>query len=571
MARNIGINFGGKRIIHPGAYARIDASALDVLGNLAARRIVFLGTSEGGEPNKIHWFTNFADARTVLRDGDLLTAGELAWNPSGDGIGAGEIGFLRVQPAKQATLTKDNMTFTSKDYGAHTNRIQVKLEDGSAPDSKKITVYYWADDVREIYDNLGLIFDVKYTGDQEYAALTIETDNETGKSTKLSIKVGADQASATEVLSYNLGEGEYYDVNKLVTDINEHVDFEASMKPLGNKNITTDVLDAVEDQDIKTTYTAKALQGDILYQTRLSNLITIEFGTGTFPANFDFTYLEDGEDGAPPASWSNYFDKLYGTGAYFVVPLTSDSAIHAECASYINTQAEQERTPMMGIYGGDFEETIDTVIGRAITLNSSRAVVCYPEIQYQHFDGTLVDLPPYMTAALIAGRVAGKEVGDPVSLDFVNIVGLGRVLKATDIDRLLQNGVTTLEAARQGGRVGYRIVQGITTHQVDANPSFREISMRIIADSLSTELVEILESKFVGGKGTVSTVALIKNEVQSFLDRKVRDEVIVEYDPESVTVRLEGETVYVDYQAVPVGALNYILITTKYYQQAIIA
>lgn len=571
MARNIGVNFAGKRIIHPGAYARIDASALDVLGTLSARRIVFLGTSEGGEPNKIHWFTNLSDARAVLRSGDLLTAGELAWNPSGDGVGAGEIGFLRVQPATQASLTKDNMTFISKDYGAHTNRIQVKLEDGSTAGSKKITVYYWADDVREIYDNLGLIFDIKYIGDQEYATLSIETDNETGKSTKLTIKVGADAETATEVLSYELGEGEYYDINKLVTDINEHVDFEASMKPLGNKNITTDVLDTVVDQDITSTYTVTALQGDILYQTRLSNLITIEFGSGSFPSNFDFTYLTGGTDGNTPSSWSTFLDKLYGTGTYFVVPLTSDTAIHAECNSYINAQADQERVPMMGIYGGDFEESIDTVIGRAITLNSSRAVVCYPEIQYQQFDGTIVDLPPYMTAALIAGRIAGKDVGDPISLDFVNIVGLGRVLKSADVDRLLQNGVTTLEAARQGGRIGYRIVQGITTHQVDANPSFREISMRIIADSLSTELVEILESKFVGGKGTFNTVAMIKNEVQSFLDRKVREEVLVEYDPESVTVRLEGETVYIDYQAVPVGALNYILITTKYYQQAIIA
>jgi hypothetical protein len=53
-------------------------------------------------------------------------------------------------------------------------------------------------------------------------------------------------------------------------------------------------------------------------------------------------------------------------------------------------------------------------------------------------------------------------------------------------------------------------------------------------------------------------------------DRKVREEVLVEYDPESVVVRLEGEVVYIDYSCAPVGALNYILITTKYYKQSII-
>lgn len=571
MPRNIGVNFNGKHIVHPGAWSKIDANALNVLG-ANSRKLVFLGTSEGGEPGKIHWFATPADARAVLRGGDLLKAGELAWNPSNDGVGAGLIGFIRVQNATQAQLTKGNMVIKSLDYGAWTNQIQVKLEDGTTPGSKKLTVYHWKDDVKEIYDDLGVIFDIQYTGTQPYAALTITADSN-GKATRLSIKVGADQASAQEVLGYDLGQGMWNDVARLVNDINEHVDFVANMKPTGDKNITTDMLDPVSDQDIKTAkYDVLAMKGDILYQTRLSKLIEISFTTtGSFPANFDYTFLSGGSDGTVPSSWASYFDLLHGEGAYLIVPLTADRSIQAECNNFINAQADQERTYMMGVYGGDTDETIDEIISRAIALNSFRAVVTYPAIKVLDEDGQVVTLPGYMTAALIAGRIAGKAVGDPITLDFVNIVGLNKVLKSSDIDRLLQAGVTALEFVRQSSRAGYRIVQGITTHQVDSNPSFREISMRIIADTLSSELVEILESKFVGGKGTVNTVALIKNEVQSFLDRKVREEVLVEYDPNSVVVRLEGETVYIDYAAMPVGALNYILITTKYYQQPIFA
>lgn len=569
MARNVGVNFNGKHIIHPGAWSRINASALNDSSVPDSRRIVFLGSSEGGTPNQLMWFTNPSDAREVLRSGDLLTAGELAWNPGVDGIGAGTIGFIRVQNATRASLTQGNMTITSKDYGAWTNQIQVKLENGTIAGSKKITVYQWKDNVTEVFDNLGTIFDIQYTGTQPYASLTITTSN--GKATNLTVKVGADAGSATPVLNYALGAGQWNDLLTLVNDINQHAGFTATVKPTGDKtNITTDMLDAVNSQDIKTApYTVTAMQGDIQYQiNNLSKYVTVSFATGTFPTNFPFTYLTGGSDGTVPTSWASFYDLIRTSGAYLVVPLTIDPSLQAECNNFINTQ-ESARVYLMGIYGSDVNDTVDQAINRAVSLNSSRAVVTYPAIQTVAQDGSLQTLPGYMTAALVAGRIAGQPTGEPITFDYVNVAGLSQILKPADIDRLLQGGVTPLEFVRYNDRAGYRIAQGITAWQVDGNPSFREISMRIISDTLSSELAEILETKFVGGKGTISTVALIKNEVQSFLDRKVREEVLVEYDPASVTVNLNGETVYVNYAVMPVGSLNYILLTTTYYQKPI--
>lgn len=569
MARSIGVTFDNKHIIHPSAHARVNADALNTINTGTSRNIVFLGTSTSGAPGKIHWFSNPADAREVLRGGDLLQAGELAWNPSGDGSGAGMIGFIRTQPATQAQLVKDAMTIKSKEYGSHTNKIQVKMEDGTITGTKTITVYRWTDEVREIYEDLGIIFNIQYKGEEEYAVLTItQTD---GKATNLSVKVGEDSETATEVLSYPLGEGEYYDINKLINDINEHEDFEASISPVGNKNLTTDLLDAVENKNIKTKYSVLALKGDILHQTRTSRLIEISFTSGSFPSNFDFTYLAGAVDGAVPSSWSNYFEMLHGEAVYLIVPLTADKSIHMECNRFINNQAEQERNFMLGVYGGNEDETIDQAIGRSLSLSSSRAILAYPGIKIQQANDTVTTLPAYMTAALIAGKIAGKAVGDPITLDPVNIAGLSKVLKTADIDRLLQGGVTTLEFVRHGNIANYRIAQGITCWHIDSNPSYREISMRTITDNLSSELIGIMERKFAGTKGTINTVALMKNEVQSFLDRKRREDIIVEYLPESVTVQLDGEVARINYACIPVGAINYILITTTYYQQAITA
>lgn len=566
MARNIGVNFNGKNIVHPGAHSRTNSDSLTTLGTAGSKRIAFVGTSEGGQPGVVHTFDNPADARDVLRGGDLFKAGDLAWTPSGDGVGAGSISFLRVSDAKQSTLTKGGLVLTSKDWGEFTKNIQVKLEPGTAAGSKRLTAYLWTDETREVFDNIGPIFTVKYKGTGETATLSIVEDSQTKKAKTLALKVGT-----TDVMSFQLGDGEYADINKIIYKINENKDFEAAMVTFGNKNLKSDALDIVANQIIKdVAYTVTALKGDLLYQTRYSKLINVSFGTGEI-ADFDFTYLTGGTEGEVPASWAKEFNKLFGEGCYIVVPLTGDAAIHAECARFINNQSVLERNKMIGIYGGKLGESVDDAIGRALTFNSSRAVVAYPGITRAINSDEQELLPPYFTAAMIAGRIAGKPTGEPVTLNFLNLIGLEKVLTATEIDRLIQSGVTCVEFVRQTNKKGYRIVQGVTTYQVDTNPSFREISMRILDDELSTELVEHLESKFAGGKGTVSSIALIKNETQAFLDKKVREEVIVTYQPESVVVRLVGDQVFVDYSCIPVGAINYILITAKYYQQQILA
>jgi hypothetical protein len=564
MVRNIGVNFNGRHVVHPGAHARVNADGLSALGTSGARKIAFIGSSTGGEPNVVHTFDNPSDAKEVLRGGDLMKAGELAWAPSGDGSGAGTVSFIRVESAEKASLVKGDVTFKALDWGKHTNDIQVSLEDGTLSGSKKLTYYYWPEDLKEVYDNIGPIFKVSYSG-AGAATLNI-TEVQTG------VKALTIAVDTTDVMSYTLGNGEFADINKIVHDINEHVDFNASMVTSGNKNLNSGELDEVAGVDLSTEQVIQAVKGDLLYQTRYSELAEIEFaGTETIPENFTYEYMTNGADGEVPASWTDLLNKLYGEGVYIVVPLTGDEAVHNEVARFVQAQSTLERNHMLGIYGGRTGDSVDDAIGRALTFNSSRAIVAYPGITRAVGQEESETLPSYFTAAMIAGRLAGKETGDPITLDYLSLVGLEKVLTVSEIDRLITSGVTAVEFVRQSNRKGYRIAQGVTTYQKDSNPNYREISMRTVSDELSSGLVEHLEDKFAGGKGTFSSVALIKNEAQSFLDRKKREEVIVDYDPESVEVRLEGDRVYVDYAAIPVGAINYILITAKYYQQQILA
>ncbi|MNW28254.1 Phage tail sheath protein [compost metagenome] len=571
MARNIGVNFNGKHIVHPGAYSKINTDSMGLSGSNTTRTIVFVGSSQGGQPGVVNWFSNPTDMKRYLRGGDLAVAGELAYSPSGEGAGASTVGFLRVEDAKKGSLTKQGLVAKAKDWGDHTNKIQIKLEDGTLAGSKKLTTYFWVDNIMETYDNIGPIFNVQYTGTAAYAGLTVEVDtNGAGKT--LIVKTGADEATATETLHYDLTSGQYASIASIVTDINEHVGFSANIVAAGNKNIETTGLDAVAKQDIKTApYAVKAFKADLLYQTRYGQLVDLSFTTGgTFPDDFSFTYLTGGENGVAPSSWADKFNLLYGEGIDMLVPLTPTESIHSEAARFIEFQSTEERNEMIGLYGGGPGEKVDDAIGRAVNLNSSRAVVAYPGITRTLSDGTTLTFPSYFTAAIIAGKIAGVAVGEPVTLDYVNLIGLEKVCNADEIKRLIEGGVTAIEYVRQRNRKGFRIAQGITTYQVDENPVYREISVRLMADDLVQELRERLESKFAGGKGLATTPALIKNEVQSFLDDKVRDEWIVDYR-RTVDVKMTGNRVEVNFEAQPVEAINFILIGCNFYRESISA
>lgn len=568
MARNVGINFNGKHIVHPGAYSRINTDGMGLTGSNSSRTIVFIGSSEGGEPHKVLWISNPNEAKQVLRGGDLLKAGEIAWSP-GDGSGASNIGFLRIENAKKSELVKDGLKLVSADWGEYTNRIQAKLEDGTIPESKRLVVYHFEDNVQEVYDNIGPIFKVQYTGEEAYASISVEPDAESGKAKKISIKVGADEGTANEIISYDLTSGQFNEVIKIVYDLNERPDFIASMIPY-NKGIESSELDIIADQDIKQEYTLKAYAGDLIHQTRFSNLFVPEIADySKFPENFDYTFFSGGSNGTVPSSWAEVMNNtLYGEGIDMVVPLTGDEAIHAEVARFVEFQSNNERSEMIAFYGGKLGETVEQTVSRALTLNSSRSILCYPGITRSVNNDKIEMLPPYFAGALVAGCVAGNAVGDPVTLQYVNLIGLEKVLTSSEIKRLIESGVTVLEFVRQPNRRGYRIAQGVTTYQADNNPVYREISVRTMTDLLNKELRERLESRFVGGKGTLISGALVKNETQSFLDEKVNDEWIVKYDP-NIVVRMVGDRIEVEYRAMPVNSINYVLITTNFYQETI--
>lgn len=561
MVRNVGVNFNGRNLVRPGARSRIDASDIAVTGSGAEKKIAILGQAEGGIPGEYVEYSTYSEARNNFRKGKLLEGAQLAWRE-----GAGPIGFIRMNEGSQASLTQGSMTLTSKMHASEANRIEAKLEDGNLEGSKRLTVGFWVDNIREVYDNIGPLFSVTHTGSNETATLSI-TKGTDGYAETVELTVGA-----LEPLRFSVGDGgQFKEVNRLIAEIDSHPDIDAKLLGSYNKNIATKHLDAMASTDlIGTPATVTAFKGDLLTQVANSRVVDVAIDGDTLPDNFGNTFLTGGADGDEPTSYASALDALVGTGAYIIVPMTSDPVIQGEIASFIAQQTAIEQNAMRAFYGGALGETVDQILNRASSLNSDRSVVCYPGL-VQSFDGQNEPAlkPSYYTACVVAGRVAGLEMGEPATFKNVQMLDTERPLSTNELDRLVAGGVTVIEKVRSRNRSGFRIAQCITTYRDELNPAFREESINEMIDFLTAQLKDSLEDRFVGTRGTAFTPSVIKNAVQSFLDQKVRDEWLVEYQPESVVVEMEGEVVYVSYSAMPAHSINYILITSKFYKTSI--
>src|SRR5690606_17702687 len=220
---------------------------------------------------------------------------------------------------------------SSKLHGADANGIQIEYTDNVLTGSKRLGVYFTKERYERVYDNIGNIFSVKYKGEEAQAQVEVKVDAVTKLATQLILSVGADVGSLAPVRTYELGQGVYEDVNVLVNDINNLEDFEAKMNVFGgHKNVHTQFLDELTGTDIKTAEAVvKAVGADLANQIANDPYVEVEIDRlQAAPETIYLTNLSGAETGAAPASWAEFFSKVADLGAYYIVPLTSDEAVH---------------------------------------------------------------------------------------------------------------------------------------------------------------------------------------------------------------------------------------------------
>lgn len=568
------ISYGYDRT-RPRTKITLDASNLGSANNLSEKPLVLMGSALGGAPHVPFEVTNYAQAREIFRGGELLDAIEMAWNPSPT-VKAGRIFAIRTDEATQAKHTSGGLTVKSKLYGVDANSIQIEYTNNAITGAKRFSVYFTKERYEKTYDNIGNIFKVKYTGEEAQASITIEQDAETKEATRLILKTGADAGSMQAVRTYELGQGVYEDVHILVNDINNLPDFEASMNSMGGfKNVKTKWLDPIAaGVDIKTTdVTVKAVAGDLVNVLKNDPFVAIEvdLATGTLPETLSLTNLTGGSTSPAPASWSTMFEKIADLGAYYIVPLTANIAIQGELSQYLRDESINGNH-LRALVGGEWDESIEEMRARQMSIRNARVSVVGNSGTRRMADGRVYNFPAYMYAALVGGIASGLEVGEPITYKHVNIESLDRKFSSDQLDQLNASGIVMTEFVRTRRSTYFRLVSDPTSYNIQSEPVQNRMSLGEVSDYLTTDLRTELDENFIGTRIASSSASILKNAVESFLDKQKNvGGLIVDYNPDDVQVVISGNTARINIVVQPAQGLDYINVHITYEDNELVA
>lgn len=574
--------FPRRPVSRPSTRIQTDTSQLTGTAIDSDKKIMLLGSAEGGKPNTIYKVRNYIQAKEVFRGGELLDALEMIWNPSNTSQGGGIVLAMRVEDAQNAELEKEGVKFVSRLYGADANEIEVELKTVTVNgnETRSLEVRNEKDGERRIYQNIGGIIDIKKAGKDAPAYASVEVTED-----KLIIKTGDSEEEATK-LEFRLGEGTFSRANILANEINSIKGLEAQMPTGGNKNINTFGLDPMEETEIENgRVRVTGLLADIHKQLEYDAYLDVEIDSaqiidristadeiiikgGTELQDFPLESLAGGDTGIIPETWFNKIRNFANEGGYYLVPLTDSPTIHAEAKSFV-----QERTdngePMRVIAGAGYDETPSQLLGRASTLRSSRVALVGASGKRSMNDGRLQELPGYMIASLIAGIASGSPIGDALTFETVNLADLATIYDGDQMDALNTGGVIMIEFVRDYTNTKFRIVDDITTFNDPSKPVDNQIGVGEGSDFLVSELKNVLDDSFIGSKVINISASVIRDKVQSFLDEKVRKKEVQDYDPQEVQVVINGEIANISLVVYPIRSLKRIEVSMVYKQQVL--
>lgn len=573
-------------ITRPHTEINVDTSGIGGVAGSSEKILCLIGQAEGGEPNTVYELRNYSQAEQVFRSGELVDAIHLAWttNPQ---FTAGRILAMRIEDAEPANLTKGGLTFKSKIYGVDSNDIQVALEENTITDSYRLKVIFDKDRVRNTYDNIGNIFKIEYTGDGE-AKYSVTHSAETGFAKNLVLTENGE-----EIKTYSLGDGVFEYTNDIIKDINNTPQFKALLSPFGNKDIETKYLDEAKDISVgaEGAY-VEAIYGDILKQTKYDQAVSITHAgeiqtpsdvsvqsgeesaevTASSVANiptitpFEATKLSDGTNGTPPSTWSDKLNLFAHEGGYYVVPLSSRQSVHAEVAHFVNSRSDAGE-PMRAIIGAGINESKEQLIGRASALVNPRVSLIANSGTFVMEDGRKNHVPAYMVASAVAGLASGLGIGESVTYKNFRISSLDQVYESSELDQLNENGVISIEFVRDRLNTRFRIVDDVTTYNDTRDPVKSEMAIGEENDFLTSELKVLLDDNFIGVRTTQVSPSIIKDFIQSYLERKKRENEIQDFTPEDVQVIVEGKEARISMTVFPIRTLKKITVSLVYKEQ----
>jgi len=232
------------------------------------------------------------------------------------------------------------------------------------------------------------------------------------------------------------------------------------------------------------------------------------------------------------------------------------------------TESTYERLAVIG-GGEDRTESVQLSSSSsaiAAYYNSGRAFVVHGNILEKYTDGRsgFRELDSIYHAATVLGKMAGNPPQKPITWEALDIDGTPDILKRSERETLLKNGVMHLKEV--GGNLV--INQEITSLQKNDNYVYPDGdcpdgSLMRISAVLNATIKDNLEQRAVGSNQNLSDPSDIQSYVEKLLHdntaQRNADSLIISYQDVSVT--LTGTDYTIKYSFNPNGPINRLFVT----------
>lgn len=564
--------------IIPGAYSRFD-SVKGGAGLISVGNGVVMGKSGGGEPTKLLQFNSPAEALATLRDGELLEAIRLAFDPGG-GIVPQRLFAMRVNIAIASLVylkngASDNMVkITSRDWGLYTNQIKVKLETGTSY-GKKFTVSFQSE-TEEVFDNI------------RRQSFTIQSSKGTTSVTMTIVNSSGAHTLTTQVdgsgTDLNITLTDYNVVGELVAYINNQTGYTCSAIA-GQENASPLELDSVTAVAIKASpYTAESTMEAIIDTINAgASRVKAEAANAAIarviPANLALVFMSGGSDGPYTSTeWTAALTALEAEDVQFVATPSSDAGVHSSikthCVLMSSVTGKKERQFFVGSAWKTSVKATEIANAKAasIALNSYVGGYYFNGGTQYNKDNVLTQFGGSYAACMAMGLATALAINEPLTRKELNFIELEWKLSDSELEGLLENAVAPINYMADGT---IRLVRQLNCYQTD-DLKLNEFSMVREAFFVSRDLRTYLDTTFIG-KPTVSlTQGVLKGAVESKLMQYTVLGIFITHPTEDrawwgVSISIVGDTVTIDYDAYLTAPTNFIFITAHFHDLVALA
>lgn len=506
-----------------------------------------------------------------------------------------------LAPTTTSTTLNTNIDATSVrfDTNAMTGKVgdEIQLSWALAPtNATPASVKFVSDNIGVAsVDNNGLV-SLNANGN---ANITINVTNQNGESVTDVMALSVESASTTTTTStsttstttqktnfaldpskeivvhqeFDLTSTDYNTVFKLMNGLSLLPNVVVDMDGLNdNSMISSASLDSATNVDFKSDASDNqvyvwAVEADVADKLQYDNYVSVVADLSKpIPQPFGSTYMVGGKTNPAPISWADKLTAFMQEPIYYLVVLSDLGAVHIEARTFVD-EAYIQGHSIRAFVGGGFNESVGKLISRQMSLKDPRVALVGTSGYMSMQDGRNAHLPAYMVAAYTAGVASGLQIGGALTNKEADLNSIDQQFTSAQYNQLNSNGVVVIKPViNDGSSSGFRYVQDVTTDNSTNEPVKSRVSLGEITDFLFDDLRKELFDQFIGSNIRTTSSDLLKSFIDSYLYKQKlsANGLIVDYDPDSIQVTINGDTAWIMFTVAPSQTLDFIYVYGAY-------